>query len=142
MCEGCISIKELPKIPKLDRFDHVHVCVTDRPASEKWYGEVLGFRRKKELESWAVSHGPLMLQNDTGSVVLALFQKAPQSSQSTIAFGVNGETFKEWMIHLSTALGKPITPVDHGLSWSIYFTDPDGNPFEITTYDYADVSAK
>lgn len=27
-------------------------------------------------------------------------------------------------------------PVDHEVSWSIYFKDPDGNPFEDTTYDY------
>ena len=25
---------------------------------------------------------------------------------------------------------------DHAVSWSLYFTDPDGNPFEITSYDY------
>ena len=23
-------------------------------------------------------------------------------------------------------------PVDHGSAWSLYFTDPDGNPLEIT----------
>ena len=29
--------------------------------------------------------------------------------------------------------------VDHQLAWSFYFCDPDGNRFELTTYDYDDV---
>jgi catechol-2,3-dioxygenase len=28
------------------------------------------------------------------------------------------------------------------VSWSIYFEDPDGNPFEITTYDHAALAAE
>ena len=28
---------------------------------------------------------------------------------------------------------------DHELSWSFYFLDPDGNRFELTCYDYAEV---
>jgi catechol-2,3-dioxygenase len=128
--------------PELDRFDHIHVYVSNRPAAEKWYHDVLRFRRKTELESWAVPHGPLMLQNSSGSIALALFEKSPLMNQSTIAFGVSGESFRRWMIHLSAVLEKPIAPVDHGLAWSIYFADPDGNPFEITTYDYSAISAK
>ena len=27
---------------------------------------------------------------------------------------------------------------DHEVSWSVYFKDPDGNPYEVTTYDYED----
>jgi hypothetical protein len=30
--------------------------------------------------------------------------------------------------------------VDHQLAWSIYFLDPDGNRFELTTYDYEAVA--
>jgi catechol-2,3-dioxygenase len=37
-------------------------------------------------------------------------------------------------------LGGPVKPVDHGLAWSLYFADPDGNPYEITTYDHAAVA--
>ena len=29
---------------------------------------------------------------------------------------------------------------DHGLSWSLYFADPDGNPWEITSYQHAVVA--
>ena len=30
--------------------------------------------------------------------------------------------------------------VDPGLSWYIYFLDPDGNRLEVTTYDYGEVA--
>lgn len=125
--------------PGLDRFDHIHVYVTDRSAAERWYTDVLGFRRKAELESWAVPRGPLMLQNEPGTVVLALFEQPTQLNRSTIAFGVSGSTFVQWVGELSRALHHELKPVDHGLAWSVYFSDPDGNPFEITTYDYSRV---
>ena len=31
---------------------------------------------------------------------------------------------------------------DHGLAWSYYFVDPDGNHLEITTYDHEPVRAE
>ena len=40
-----------------------------------------------------------------------------------------------WLERLREILGK-IDEVDHEGSWSLYFSDPDGNPFEITSYDY------
>ena len=27
------------------------------------------------------------------------------------------------------------------VSWSLYFSDPDGNPYEITSYEYPDIEA-
>jgi len=48
---------------------------------------------------------------------------------------VNGQDFLVWLERLREILGK-IDEVDHEGSWSLYFSDPDGNPFEITSYDY------
>lgn len=31
--------------------------------------------------------------------------------------------------------------VDHDVAWSLYFADSDGNPFEITSYEYDAVAA-
>jgi catechol-2,3-dioxygenase len=39
------------------------------------------------------------------------------------------------------ALGKAPEVVDHDLSLSMYFTDPDGNPYEITTNDHESARA-
>ena len=44
--------------------------------------------------------------------------------------------FLIWRSHLAEALKQPMHPVDHQVAWSLYFSDPDGNPFEITCYDY------
>jgi catechol-2,3-dioxygenase len=54
-----------------------------------------------------------------------------------VAFGVAAAEFVAWRRHLESRLGRPIEAVDHQLAWSIYFADPDGNPYEITTYDHA-----
>jgi len=45
--------------------------------------------------------------------------------------------FVAWQRHLSKALGNPVEAVDHEVAWSLYFTDPDQNPYELISYEYA-----
>jgi catechol-2,3-dioxygenase len=123
--------------PSLDRIDHIHVQVADRARAERWYAEVLGLSRMAQLESWATGGGPLTLANASGTIHLALFERAPEPSRSTVAFGVAAAEFVAWRRHLESRLGRSIEAVDHQLAWSIYFADPDGNPYEITTYEHA-----
>ncbi|MEO8060633.1 MAG: hypothetical protein ABI671_20150 [Burkholderiales bacterium] len=125
--------------PSLDRVDHIHVYVTDREISELWYREVLGLSPMPSLESWAADGGPLTIANKAGTVHLALFERKAQPCRSTIAFGVTAREFIAWREHLCAALEAPPTSEDLQLSWSLYFNDPDGNPYEITTYEYAAV---
>jgi len=125
-------------IPQINNIDHVHIYVSDRKDAEKWYREVLGFRVKKEFEFWATGGGPLTLENKTGSVHLALFE-SDKASESTVAFGVNGEQFIHWKKHLED-LSIESRVSDHTKAWSMYFSDPFENLFEITTYDHAHVS--
>ena len=125
--------------PSLDRVDHVHVFVTDRELAEQWYREVLGLSRMPALESWASDGGPLTIANEAGTIHLALFERKAQPCRSTIAFGVTAREFIAWREHLCAALEAAPKTEDHQLSWSLYFTDPDGNPCEITTYEYAAV---
>ncbi|MBL8165294.1 MAG: hypothetical protein JNJ61_25145, partial [Anaerolineae bacterium] len=62
-----------------------------------------------------------------------------------VAFRVDGAGFLEFLSRLDAhplfdAGGARLTAadvVDHELSWSIYFNDPWGHPFEVTTYEYA-----
>jgi catechol-2,3-dioxygenase len=128
--------------PTLERVDHVHVFVSDRMASEQWYAKVMGLRRVKELEFWAADGGPLTIANPSGTIHLALFERPADRCRSTIALAADAASFGEWRAHLSESLARPIDPVDHQLSWSLYFSDPDGNPFEITSYDYAALASK
>jgi catechol-2,3-dioxygenase len=127
--------------PALQRIDHIHVHVSDRTAAERWYEHVLGLRRVAEFEFWAHGDGPLTVADASGTVHLALFERTPKPCHSTIAFAVNGQQFAAWLHHLSEVLAAPPAVEDHEVSWSLYFADPDGNPFEITTYERGAVAA-
>ena len=124
--------------PELERVDHIHVFVADRPAAEQWYGRVLGLKRLASLAFWAADGGPLTLGNAAGSDPHRAVRAPPAASKSrsTIALGTSAEGLLAWQRHLASELGKAPPRVDHEVSWSIYFEDPDGNPFEITTYDH------
>ena len=123
--------------PGLEAVDHIHVFVADRAAAERWYREVLGFTRVPELERWTADQGPLTLRNAGDTIHLALFERPPQRSRSTVALRASAPDFLAWRTHLSQALGRTVEAVDHEVSWSLYFEDPYGNPYEITNYDYA-----
>src|SRR5205085_10902330 len=128
--------------PELERVDHVHVFVADRAAAERWYARVLGLERIDTLAFWAPDGGPLTLGNASGSIHLALFERpAAGKCRSTIALATSAEGLLDWQRRLAAELGQAPARVDHQVSWSIYFEDPDGNPFEITTYDYAALAA-
>ena len=127
--------------PKLTGIDHVHVFVSDRLAAEDWYRRVLGLVRAPALESWATAGGPLTISDESGRVHLALFERPRQSCRSVVALGVSGPEFLVWLRHLESSLGRKLEPVDHELSWSLYFEDPDGNPFELTSYEHSAIGA-
>lgn len=119
--------------PPFEAIDHLHVHVTDRPAAEAWYRRVLGLRRVAALAHWAAGGGPLTLADDAGQLHLALFERPPRGGQPTIALRVPAAGLLDWRAHLRRELGQAPDIVDHGETRSIYFADPDGNGFEITT---------
>jgi catechol 2,3-dioxygenase-like lactoylglutathione lyase family enzyme len=123
-------------IPAIRSIDHVHVYVQDRAAAERWYAQVMGLTRSKAYEGWAEGGGPLTIENPEGTVHIALFERPPQKCRSVIALGVGASEFIAWKVHLTEALEQAPSLQDHDLSVSMYFADPDGNPYEITTYEY------
>ncbi|MDB5861960.1 MAG: hypothetical protein JWQ76_5649 [Ramlibacter sp.] len=123
--------------PGLLCVDHIHVFVVDRAAAERWYRDVMGFARVPGLAFWADDGGPLTVRNSGDTVHLALFERPPQRTRSTVALRVDAAGFLAWRAHLERVLARAMKAVDHTASWSLYFEDPDGNPYEITTYDYA-----
>ncbi len=127
--------------------DHVELFVPDRVAAAEWYERVFGLTPVTEYEAW-VEEGPLMLSADDGGTMLALFEGEPTGESDPtgyrrVALRVDGETFDAFVdslpeLPVSDGDGEPIGPedvVDHDLSNSIYFEDPYGNPFEVTTYE-------
>lgn len=127
--------------PSLQGIDHIHVFVANRAQAEQWYRRVLGMHRVPSLESWASDGGPLTIGDPSGTVHLALFERPAQKCRSTIALSVSAAAFFAWRDHLSGALGHEVKVVDHQMSWSLYLEDPDGNPYEITSYEYAEIQA-
>ena len=122
--------------PQLKAIDHIHVFVADRQTASVWYETVLGLKPLPELEFWAADGGPLTVADRTGSIHIALFEESAAECRSTIALSVDASRFLSWKEHLSKTLGHNVNAVDHVVSWSLYFTDPDANPYEITSYEY------
>ena len=121
----------------------------NRFEAAKWYGAVLGLEILSAHEDWATEGGPLMISSDSGNTMIALFEGQPQGSEAVIgirriAFRVDGAGFIAFCERLEKIAvhgqgGNRISSadvVDHQKAFSIYFCDPYGNPYEITTYDY------
>ena len=122
--------------PALKSIDHVHVFVLNRVAAIDWYLNVLGMKPIGELEFWSKDGGPLTITDPSGNVHIAIFESSKERCRSTIALGVGATEFMDWKQHLSEKLVQSLEAVDHTVSWSLYFTDLDGNPYEVTTYEY------
>lgn len=123
-------------VPELNGVDHIHVSVRDRAAAARWYRDVLGFETVEALLPWAGKTGPLTIENREGSVHLALFERAEPTLTSALAMRTSGSGFLAWKAQLEDR-GLELRITDHDLAWSLYFSDPDGNAHEITTYDHA-----
>ncbi len=134
----------------IEDVDHIEMFVTDRLKAAEWYGEVFGLHPIEELEMWS-KNGPLFIGNTNRSVILAMMNGAKDNDGSInrVAFRTSGEKFVDFVGRLNRMrvffLKDRVTKrnlVDHDLSYSIYFDDPDGNKLELTCYDHDFVKSK
>jgi len=125
---------------KLQNIDHIHVFVLDRQEALDWYKNILGLKPFEKLITLPKS-GPLTIRNDEGTINIALFKGKTQDNRSVIAFKVTGEEFINCHDKINQSITENIELVDHSSQFSIYFDDPYGNPYEITSYDYKLLSA-
>lgn len=114
------------------QIDHVEVFVSDIAHAEEWYGRVLGLQ---EMERW--DPAPVMI--GAGTTKIALFQAAKarvaqeeRTGWHRVAWLTDKKGFAAAQEHLNSLGISFRGPVDHDTAHSIYFTDPDGNPLEIT----------
>ena len=126
------------------KLDHVEIFVPSRERAADWYAEVLGFQVMEEHRDWAIEGGPLMISNDGGNTMLALFRGPAQDQQPVqglrrIAFRVGAAGFEQFVRGSGEWREEPLGSAevkDHGKALSAYFTDPWGTPLEVTTYEY------
>ena len=116
----------------------------------KWYEEIFGLKPIKELDVWA-KIGPLFIGTKDRSVTLALMngKKDNDGSINRMAFRTTREKFMNFLERVDDMelffLQEKVTKeqvVDHDLSYSIYFDDPDGNKLELTCYDHDYLKSK
>ena len=113
---------------------HVAVRVKDLNVSRNWYEDVLCMTVEDEFPGRAffVRFGPYYHHD------LAIFQADPDTRVDKNAVGLahiallvdSLEGVRQWYHHLKTK-GIDVRSSDHGVTRSIYFNDPDGNPYEI-----------
>jgi catechol 2,3-dioxygenase-like lactoylglutathione lyase family enzyme len=134
---------------RVDQIDHVELFVPDRFAAAAWFQKVLGLQVVSEFEHWAKDpNGPLMLATASGGTKLALFTGQPRGNASTagfqlVAFRVSRAGLERFLAqvadlpvydeHRNAVHSLKIR--DHGGALSVYFCDPYGHHFEITTYE-------
>ena len=122
--------------------DHVEVFVSDIAAAAKWYEEVLGLKEMARWDPEPVMIGPERVGASVAK--LALFRRDSARAASAgplkisegwrrVAWLVDKAGFEAAKKHLESR-GIRFHEQDHGMSRSVYFSDPDGNPLEITYY--------
>ena len=130
----------------ISALDHVHIYVADVDAAADWYGRVLG------LEVMPVSKfdkGSRYMATPRGQYCATFFKRKTalgRRSHQRLP-GARNNVFLEFgdkleALQLPNRRGGALQrddAEDHGLAWSYYFADPDGNHLEITTYDHQKV---
>lgn len=138
---------------QVQQVDHIELYVPDQYEAAQWYQQVFGMEIMTDYEFWVKEEGPLMISTHSGGTMLALFKgEAPGLRQPfsfrRVAFRVDGPGFMAFLNRLQHQpvfdhAGKSVNNleiVDHVKSYSVYFCDPYGNRYEITTYDHSYVS--
>ena len=126
--------------PRLNGVDHIHLYVTDKKQALDWYQKHLGFEVVETLRFWDGKNGPLVIEDKSKSVHLALFEREVFEPLTSVAFGSTGEDFIGWKEYFESQ-GIKLRVADHTISWSLYFEDPFGHNHEITTNDHGFVSS-
>ncbi len=123
---------------KIDRLDHVALVVSNLPASVEWYKNMFGLKPVYVEDWWSDTEAFLSI----GETIVALFQDNTKEQEPLnknkkgchSAFRTDRASFEAYKISFQQN-EMPHRFVDHKRTLSIYFYDPDGYEWEITTYE-------
>ncbi len=127
---------------KISSLGHVVLRVRDRERAERFYGGVLGLPVCARFDEGGLKMAFFTLGNHHDFAVMEVSGEG--SSHSESAVGLHHVAFKigDSLAELREARAKldaagvATTPIDHDVTKSLYFADPDGNGIEV----YVDVS--
>lgn len=117
---------------KLLGIGHVHLKVSNLRKAEKFYINLLGFKVNERVNNYLFltlgqKHHDLALQEIVNA------KKPTENSIGLYHFAIEAKNLKE-LASLYFKLKKEkidVSPIDHGISRALYFSDPDGNGIEI-----------
>lgn len=125
---------------KIQSLGHVVIKVSDQQRSEDFYHGVLGLPIVARLEEPSMTF--FSLGNHHDFAIMALGEQAERADDNSVGLfhvafkiGDDLDTLKEAKAHLDKA-GVKSSPIDHEVTKSLYFPDPDGNMVEV----YVDAS--
>ena len=127
---------------KISSLGHVVLRVTDRERAERFYGGVLGLPVCARFDEGGFRMAFFTLGNHHDFAVMEVTGEGSSHSESAVglhhvAFKIGNtlDELREAKAKLDAA-GIATTPIDHDVTKSLYFADPDGNGVEV----YVDVS--
>jgi catechol 2,3-dioxygenase len=116
---------------------HTTLAVRDLDAMVAFYGEVLGFRVTNRGAPAPGLDDMAFLSHDAGAHHQIVLVVAPTPEHGFVmadhlAFRAATLAELRWVSAALEAAGVDgVIPICHGNSWSLYFTDPEGNGLEV-----------
>ena len=118
----------------IESLGHVVIKVRDLKVAEQFYNEVLGIPIQSRYEADQMTFFSLGHHHDFAVIAIGLDAPAPNADAvgtHHIAFKVAGIDSLREAKALLEAKGIVVAPVDHHVTKSLYFSDPDGNAIEL-----------
>lgn len=127
---------------KIQSLGHVVLRVSNLERAERFYAGLLGLPVCARFEQGGMKMVFFSLGNHHDLALSEVGERSPRPGESSVGLhhvafkiGSNLEELREAQSKLAAA-GVATTPVDHDVTKSLYFADPDGNGIEV----YVDVS--
>ena len=127
---------------KIEALGHVVLRVSNLERAERFYAGLLGLPVCARLEQGGMKMLFFSLGDHHDLALSEVGDRGPKPSESSVGLhhvafkiGTTLDELREAREKL-TAAGVATTPIDHDVTKSLYFADPDGNGIEV----YVDVS--